>query len=847
MADPISPEILETLTRLGDAARRASDEFDEFGRELSDWEKQEKRRQAAIDARIDSERKAADERIKAEKEALRKQAEAISKFGNTILSTGRSMTTAEGAFQTMGDVTGNLVKGLSSLAGSIPIIGGVIKGLGEVAGETIKVLTAETGKAFATFGKLSGSGIISSFQDMRDASRETRLTFDQLSSVLTKNSEALGMFGTSALDGSKKLRGVIAVNDKYAESMQNLGIGFQEFAEIQAGYVASQTRAGFARGKSDAALAEGARQYAEELNVLTKLTGKSRETLQQQRDALQNEVKFRSKLIELRGKGDEGKALADTFNTVLTAIPKESIPAIMSLIVNNGAVVDRAAAEMVATYGAAGTDITKIIRLVSTGQMDAATFLKQFGDASKQTSEKLAPLGQILGPEGITKSLVAVDNAALQFADKDIPNIVKGLKTAQDEQKNQKDANAAAAKTAQELAVEMGQLFTNTKSLVTVNHQLGEAMKGLITTINKITGATPTVERPTTPNLAGRRRGTERLGMNRNIYETEPLGGPGVATPSISAPAAPTTATPAAPTTATPAAPTTATPAAPTSVTPAAPSVASAGPSSGPAAADTKTSSPDTSPAGPTSRKISINIDVPLAKIISSKPGELTAETVAGDVQRRVGNANWRMNNPGNLRLTPWTKQQAGVIGEGDAGSSGKFAVFNTLAAGKKAKENLLFGPNTRYSKLSLRDAMYKYAPPSENNTEGYLKSVAAAVGVPDSTLLSQFNQSQRDAMLSSIEKNEGFKIGKIYAAARGGVVEPTPGGTLVQTAEAGQAEAIVPLPDGRTIPVTIKNSGEQIGAMRDMFSSMNQRLDTMIDLLSKGNRVQSNMLANMM
>ena len=131
-----------------------------------------------------------------------------------------------------------------------------------------------------------------------------------------------------------------------------------------------------------------------------------------------------------------------------------------------------------------------------------------------------------------------------------------------------------------------------------------------------------------------------------------------------------------------------------------------------------------------------------ISRVVDSKPGEVTVETTNREMQRRVGAANWRMNNPGNLRLTNWTKQQGGIVGEADAGPSGKFAVFDSIDSGRRAKENLLFSGNTVYSNLDLRQAMFKYAPPGDNNnTESYLQKIVQAVGAPDTTKLAALSQ----------------------------------------------------------------------------------------------------------
>jgi hypothetical protein len=100
--------------------------------------------------------------------------------------------------------------------------------------------------------------------------------------------------------------------------------------------------------------------------------------------------------------------------------------------------------------------------------------------------------------------------------------------------------------------------------------------------------------------------------------------------------------------------------------------------------------------------------------------------------------------------------------------------------------------------------------------------------------------------MLGAMMKHEGFKEGKISKAANGALVQPTPGGSLVQVAEAGMPEAIIPMPNGKSIPVTIKNTGEQMEMMSRMFSNMSSKYDTMIDLLSRSNSLQNDIARNL-
>jgi len=63
---------------------------------------------------------------------------------------------------------------------------------------------------------------------------------------------------------------------------------------------------------------------------------------------------------------------------------------------------------------------------------------------------------------------------------------------------------------------------------------------------------------------------------------------------------------------------------------------------------------------------------------------------------------------------------------------------------------------------------------------------------------------------------------------ANGGVIPAVKGGVNVLAAEAGKNEAFVPLPDGKTIPVTIANNVEQMG----MMAAQLDRLDQLVRIM---------------
>lgn len=113
----------------------------------------------------------------------------------------------------------------------------------------------------------------------------------------------------------------------------------------------------------------------------------------------------------------------------------------------------------------------------------------------------------------------------------------------------------------------------------------------------------------------------------------------------------------------------------------------------------------------------------------------------SGSVPRGVRN-----NNPGNLRPT-------GERWQGQTGDDGGFMRFSTPLHGVRALAVDLTAKHGRGLR-SVRQIISVYAPPSENDTDAYVRNVARALGVsPDAVL--DFSGPQLEAMMAAIIQME--------------------------------------------------------------------------------------------
>ncbi|EPK8197463.1 hypothetical protein Q4S24_09900 [Morganella morganii] len=141
-----------------------------------------------------------------------------------------------------------------------------------------------------------------------------------------------------------------------------------------------------------------------------------------------------------------------------------------------------------------------------------------------------------------------------------------------------------------------------------------------------------------------------------------------------------------------------------------------------------------------------------------------------GGFAREGGSRSWRNNNPGNVEYGDFAKRFGAI------GTDGRFAIFPTEEAGKKAKEHLIFesggarqlstkgdyGAGLGYRDKTLSQMLTAYAPPEENPTDVYIKRVLSAVG--SEKRMGDYSTEERAVILEAMKKVEGWRVGEEYA-----------------------------------------------------------------------------------
>lgn len=757
---------------------------------------------------------------------------------------------------------------ISTVLGILSFIPGPIGGISRVAraaGSALIGLGAAAGKAavqineidakrvdalFKSYNDLNSAGIsltggIEGAMDLMHRLNLTTTDAAKFQELLAKNNKQLALMGGTAASGAQQFAKVAGslVKSNLGETFERMGITQDEQREAALLYMSIQARTGQLQLKNVSELVNESGKFVEELDRAAQLTGATRREQQEAREAAMAEVRFRAALIDAERRGDkadqEQLQIALRTSAILKSLGDEkAATGVLQQAAGRGALTtgEAIAAEM--TY--------KLSEILNNPNITDEQILEQLAKSADANLASFAATNRLVGGiDNLQTDIRSMDNsvrrqrllaeeaAAAGFTGpKAITEFLK--KQEEDRKKSSKSTEAmtAAGRAQQNAAMIQEKALdkfgvaaklneTASKAFAKAVEQFGNilgvnspagglaAVSGGGLTINPpagFSGGSPSVAREA---RIGAESNLSSATATRVAVEKEKgRGSPEAKAARIAEFKARRQA-----------------------------EIATATEQSAGIRA-----AREAGITGSSQRQVT---EKPISKVISSEPGSITVETADGDKQQRIGNANWRMNNPGNLRPTQWTMSQPGFVGVGDAGPSGQFAVFATKEYGLKAKENLLFGGQTPYATLSLRDAMYRYAPETDrNDTEAYIRSIVSAVGVPDTTMLSNFSPMQRSSMLAAIEKFEGFAQGKVVQAANGGMFNgPMSGYPAVLHGN----EAVIPLKNGM-VPVSMpsldelvasnRNVDAQVQVLRNELGSMMRELTTaLVDMRETGHQ----------
>ncbi len=284
---------------------------------------------------------------------------AVKGFSEAVISADNNLSKMSGALK---DATSGL-----------PVFGKVVAGLNMGIGAI-----EETADVYRTLSKV-GAGASGSLFDIRIQSARARLPLEQFAGMVTRNSELLAGFEGSVEGGARTLAkiGDTLFNEGLVENFTNLGYSIEEATELTMKSMAMDRRAAALEGRSVQEQAAEAARYAKSLQVISKLTGKQADQLQDEMQAQMADGAVRAKMRMLEKQGITGATEANKAAMEGMAAGSAAQKLAMKEILTLGAPVSQAAKNFVAANGAAAELMYQTKAAIESGDAEGAKDLSK--------------------------------------------------------------------------------------------------------------------------------------------------------------------------------------------------------------------------------------------------------------------------------------------------------------------------------------------------------------------------------------------------------------------------------------------------------------------------------------
>lgn len=306
---------------------------------------------------------------------------------------------------------GNLIQGTGSLSGFYGALTALPGPLGAVAGffQKLAELQEQELDAYRTLTQ-AGVNFGGSLTDIRQSALGLGLTLDEFGKFVSNNAEALQKMGGSTNAGAEAFArlGRDMRTSGVGQGLLALGFSFEQINAGMANYIAISGGRTAEEMKNTKGLTASASEYMKQLDMLSQITGQSREELEKQQKEQAKNAAYQSYLQTLDEKGRE-KATA-AMNAALAKGGKGAADALQSKLLGLPPLTQEAQMfEAMAGRGAEALDgYVDVIK-------DSSKTMKDVDVTTSKLTVGLAKRGQEMGQQ-LGGALIAGGGAVGQFA-----------------------------------------------------------------------------------------------------------------------------------------------------------------------------------------------------------------------------------------------------------------------------------------------------------------------------------------------------------------------------------------------------------------------------------------------
>jgi len=724
----------------------------------------------------------------------------LDKVSNAALKMGKSLVQGESGLSVYNDTIEAGGQAMGAWAQKIPIVGGALNNAAKAASKAVVLINKQADTLFQNYQDISRSGLVTgmgdTFKNLQSAGY-TVAEIKEYGTLLKENATSLATFGGTAAQGAKTFTEIAQSiqNSDLQNNFMNMGMTVGDINSGVANYIRIQQLSGSTRTQSNTELKESAQEFIMQQDRLTKLTGLNAD---QQNKVVERALameQFNAKQQELQQKADAGdeaaKAEIARNNEILQFTASKF----------GQATADDAAQFLAGAVNSPGYQrfqraLPQAAKSITDGVKNTGLIQQQLIEGAKKTATEQSTLGTVGQFSKVFGSMSEFTKAATSS----VNNVTKSNAEITKQQQDQIDATDSSVGSSVKLRQNQRDTTQSLDKLTNVG----------VTPVAKTFSALTSVAQQLA-GVGGQIAGKEgQVGGGTTLLNKIGIGTP----PSSAAPISTTPAT---------------TPSAPT----------------GGAAAPSKPT--------PGAEKISPIVEK-IKSEASSESSKGASSLVAGmdAVKQMIIRHEGLRTRPYQDSLGLWTVGVGHLIGDGKslpANMNREFSQQEVMDLFEKdfAKHYTIAQQTPGWDKanetgkgamIDLAFNMGRWWPKFPNTAKALMAGdfSSAAAGLRDSKWFTQVGN--RGSVISSMMAQGGG--GMKQSAATGGILS---GPTSGYTAMLHGNEAVVPLPDGKFIPVANMGGSDNSSENNKIISMKIAKLDQLISGMIKNNSLSNKIL----
>lgn len=301
--------------------------------------------------------------------------------------TEQGLTRLQKVNNTLSIGIGIVTTNLAGLGSSARMVGEQFGTVGEVFGDTLGYLIDRLSENVDFYRSISqiGGTAGQSISDLRMAAGETGLTMGQLTDAITQAGGNLALLGGTTGVGVKRFTNALKdlAQGETFEKFSALGFTMQEIATGAAEYLELQTQLGRTQTMTERELSSETADYLNNLDLLSRLTGKNRQALQQE---MQERAKDARLSLQLAGMSQKQQREINSALSMTGNVSKEMEQSIRNLIATDGVATNAREAGIMAIDG-----MREALHGLARGESGSAQqLMKVFQGAANETAQMSA-------------------------------------------------------------------------------------------------------------------------------------------------------------------------------------------------------------------------------------------------------------------------------------------------------------------------------------------------------------------------------------------------------------------------------------------------------------------------